>query len=114
MPSLKELLQTAYKLTFTQTLPTTPTTQSATVDGNWHTVVSPVDGYALLTTTAGNPGNFEATYDNIGFDSKVANSQSGVAIFVPIKKGGNFNYRITNAQGNPTVQIRFFPFVGAS
>lgn len=114
MPSLNELLQTAFKLTYTQALPTNPTTQTATVDGSWHTVVSPCDGYALLTTTAGNPGNFEATYDNIGFDSKVANSQSGVAIFVPIKKGGNFNYRITNAQGNPTVQIRFFPFVGAS
>ena len=114
MPSLNELLQTAFKLTYIQALPTTPTTQTAVVDGSWHTVVSPVDGYALLTTTSGNPGNFEATYDNIGFDSKVANSQSGVANFVPIKKGGNFNYRITNSQGSPTVQIRFFPFVGAS
>ena len=112
MPSLKDYIRSLFKLSCNQTLPSAPTVQTAVVDGSWHSIVSPVDGYALLTITAGNPGNFEATYDNIGFDSKVANSQSGVAIFVPIKKGGNFNYRITNTQGNPTVQIRFFPFTG--
>ena len=114
MPSLKEYVRSLFKQSYTQSLPTPPTTQTATVDGQWHEVVSPCDGYGMLTTTAANPGNFEIVYNNIGFDAKVANSSSGVAASVPVKKGASFNYRITNSQGAPAVEIRFFPLVGSS
>ena len=112
MSTLNALLESAFKLSCTQSLPAAPSIQNAIVDGQWHTVISPCNGYGMLTTPAGNPGNLEIAYNNIGFDAKCANSSTGVAAFVPIKKGGSLNYRITNSQGSPTVQIRFFPFVG--
>ena len=86
MPSLKSLLESTFKLSYTQTLPVAPSIQNAAVDGQWHTVVSPCDGYGMLTTAAWNPGNLEIAYSNIGFDAKCTNSSVGVAAFVPIKK----------------------------
>lgn len=116
MPSLKELLETAFKLTYTQALPTTPTTQSATVDGSWHTVVSPSDGYIVARIqNATNCRTVQIETNTVPgvwtCNDEITSSFWGT--YIPVRKG-QVTRTLVRYDAPGMSQILFVPTVGAT